>query len=122
MATRKPIKGTSAKKTTPIVKKSGSAPTQLKKSPEKKTTSKATASTNTSTIKPVEKKITAKQPVQKSTTSGKRTSSQRTYVRLSGNADSSKFREMGEKLKNGKVKWAFYAIDGDIGYHYYEVL
>lgn len=37
-------------------------------------------------------------------------------------ASSAEFSEMGEKVKQGLVKWSHYAIDGDIGYHYYEKL
>ena len=34
----------------------------------------------------------------------------------------SKFLEVGEKIKNGEVKWIYYATEGEVGYHYYEKL
>lgn len=44
------------------------------------------------------------------------------YVRLASNATQDKFNEMGKKINEGLVEWSFYAIDGELGYHYYLVL
>lgn len=41
------------------------------------------------------------------------------YDRISEKAGIEKFKEMSQKIQNGTHQWAFFAIDGDIGYHYY---
>lgn len=41
------------------------------------------------------------------------------FIRVSENAKIEKFKEMGEKVKNGEVVWSYYAIDGKVGYHFY---
>jgi hypothetical protein len=33
--------------------------------------------------------------------------------------DLNKRNEIIDKVKNGQLKWGFYGIDGDNGYHYY---
>jgi hypothetical protein len=33
--------------------------------------------------------------------------------------DLNKRNEIIDKVKNGQLKWSFYGIDGDNGYHYY---
>jgi len=44
------------------------------------------------------------------------------YVRLSENSSVEKFKEMSDKVQDGSLQWAYYALDGDIGYHYYIIL
>lgn len=44
------------------------------------------------------------------------------YIRLASNESSEKFNEMSRKINEGLIEWSFYAIDGDLGYHYYLVL
>jgi hypothetical protein len=44
------------------------------------------------------------------------------YVRLAINADLEKKREFSEKVQRGDLKLAYYAIDNEIGYHYYIVI
>lgn len=44
------------------------------------------------------------------------------YLKLNSNANKSEFQEVGQRVQKGELKWVFYAIDGDIGYHHYEIL
>jgi len=44
------------------------------------------------------------------------------YVRISTEAQSDERSKFAEKVKNGEIKHAFYATDGDKGYHYYLVI
>jgi hypothetical protein len=44
------------------------------------------------------------------------------YHKLSSNASKTEFQEVGQKVQKGELKWVFYALDGDIGYHHYEIL
>lgn len=41
------------------------------------------------------------------------------YIRVCVDEGREKFNEIAEKIKNGEVKWSYYAIDNDKGYHYY---
>jgi len=41
------------------------------------------------------------------------------YIRVAENAGMEKFKEMSDRIQNKSLQWAFYAIDNDIGYHYY---
>tara|TARA_B100000927_G_scaffold161479_1_gene130142 strand:+ start:8301 stop:8561 length:261 start_codon:yes stop_codon:yes gene_type:complete len=43
----------------------------------------------------------------------------REYIKVSENSKSSKFVEMGNKVQKGEVKWSYYSVDGNVGYHYY---
>lgn len=43
------------------------------------------------------------------------------YVRISLDAKQDERADIINKVKNGEIKWAFYATDGDKGYHYYLV-
>jgi len=47
--------------------------------------------------------------------------SENKYVRLSLEAKADEKFPFLEKVKSGELKYAFYAIDGDKGYHYYLV-
>jgi hypothetical protein len=44
------------------------------------------------------------------------------YIRLAADAKQEDFNAMSERVKNGEVKWAYYAFDTTKGYHYYIVL
>lgn len=41
-------------------------------------------------------------------------------LKVSENSRLSRFINIGEKVKNGELKWLYYAIDSNIGYHFYE--
>jgi len=41
-------------------------------------------------------------------------------VKISENSRLSRFVDIGEKVKNGDLKWLYYAVNGKIGYHFYE--
>lgn len=77
----------------------------IKKAPVKKSSTVKNKTGNT-------KKLTKK-------TSKTNKSTNKDYVRISENSQASKFKEMGEKVQKGELKWSFYAIDGNVGYHYY---
>jgi len=80
----------------------------VKKAPTKKT-SKPKAKTTTKKKTVTSKKTTKRTPKTKSPD----------YVRISENSQASKFKEMGERIQRGEIKWSFYGIDGNVGYHYY---
>lgn len=80
----------------------------VKKAPTKKT-NKPKAKTTTKKKTVTSKKTTKRTPKTKSPD----------YVRISENSQESKFKEMGEKIQRGEIKWSFYGIDGNVGYHYY---
>lgn len=44
------------------------------------------------------------------------------YVRISLDAKQDERADIINKVKNGEIKWAFYATDNDNGYHYYQIL
>jgi hypothetical protein len=67
----------------------------------------------------VKKKSTVKVGTTKTVTKGRK---QAEYVRVSENAKSTRFHEMGQKVQAGELQWAYYAIDGNVGYHYYKKL
>jgi biopolymer transport protein ExbD len=41
------------------------------------------------------------------------------FIRLSENAKFERFVEMGERIKRGEIVWSYFALDGNVGYHYY---
>lgn len=44
------------------------------------------------------------------------------YVKLKAGSSKEEYSEIGKKIKEGEIKWAYYALDNDIAYHYYVVL
>lgn len=44
------------------------------------------------------------------------------FVKVPYNATSEEFKVVGNRIKNGEVQWAYFAVDGDKSYHYYRVL
>lgn len=41
-------------------------------------------------------------------------------IKVSSNSRLSRFVEIGDKVKNGELRWLYYAIEGNIGYHFYK--
>ena len=124
MATRRPRKSTTSKPTTtkksPAKKTTTSKKPTTKKSPVKKTTT-----TKSGTTKRVVNNKTISKGIitPKTDNSGNTTRKlQYEYIRLAENANKAKFNEMGQKVQSGEVQWAYYAVDDDIGYHYYRKL
>ena len=90
----------------------------IKKTPAKKSVS-TTKKVGTTRKPATKKKVTVKARTTKTVTKGRK---QFEYVRVSENAKSSRFHEMGQKVQAGELQWAYYAIDGNVGYHYYKKL
>ena len=78
---------------------------------------RVTKKTKKSSSSKIKKSFTKTRPKKKVGKSLKKNN--REYVKVSENSKSSKFVEMGEKVQKGEVKWSYYAIDGNVGYHYY---
>ena len=41
------------------------------------------------------------------------------YIRISEKSTQAKFKEIGDKVQKGLLKFAYYGIDNNIGYFYY---
>ena len=41
------------------------------------------------------------------------------FERLAMNDSDAKFAEFSKRVNSGELRWVHYAIDNDIGYHYY---
>jgi len=102
--------------------------TPIKKAPVKKTATEKpkTAKSGNETATKTDKKEVK---VAETAKSGNETSKVRSlknkpneYVRLPSNGNREDFTAMGERVRIGEVQWAYYALDGDIGYHYYRIL
>lgn len=48
--------------------------------------------------------------------------SENKYVRIALDAKAEERNEFSQKVKNGELKYAYYATDNDKGYHYYLVI
>ena len=48
--------------------------------------------------------------------------SENKYIRLALGANMEDRKAFSERIQKGELKLAFYAVDGDVGYHYYLVL
>lgn len=44
------------------------------------------------------------------------------FVRLATNAPLDKRKEIADKITKGQLKLSYFAVDGELSYHYYEVL
>jgi hypothetical protein len=44
------------------------------------------------------------------------------YVKVPGNTKENRFNEIGQKVQSGELQWAYYAVENDIGYHFYRKL
>lgn len=40
-------------------------------------------------------------------------------IRVAMNGNQEQFKSLGDQQQRGEVKWMYYAIDGDKGYHHY---
>lgn len=80
---------------------------QPKIRPVEKTTRKSKSKV-TEEVKPIEKKVDEK----KSTNDNR-------FERHKAFGDVAKRNEIIEKVKQGLLRWAFYAVDNDNGYQYY---
>jgi len=97
------------KETASAKKKASARRTKKKTTPTKKTPTK-TKSTSVKSKKPKTRVVS------------RRSKNNDQHIRISENAQSSKFTSMGERVKNREVEWSYYTIDGNVGYHYYRVL
>jgi len=127
-----PIKKTATKSDTkkPATKASGkktatkSATTKKTATPKKRTVKSGKNPTTKTTFSALEKEkaaILAKIKNKKPKATAKKNKSKEFY-RIPENAPQVKFNEMGEKVRLGEVKWAYYATDNGLGYHHYEKL
>ena len=83
-----------------------------KKALRKRTTATKTKAKTKTKSAVTEKKI--KKKMEKAKTNDK-------FIRVAENDKTSKFIEMGKKVQNGEVVWAFYGVEGKLGYHYYRI-
>ena len=44
------------------------------------------------------------------------------FVRLATNAPSDKRKEVADKISKGQLKLSHFAVDGELSYHYYQIL
>ncbi len=72
------------------------------------------------TAKKIEKVLSDMVPTEK--VENKKTNNENKFERHKAFGDLIKKSEISEKVKNGQLKWSFYAIDGENGYHYYRIL
>jgi hypothetical protein len=52
----------------------------------------------------------------------KKPKSEDKFIRVAMDSKQAEFNAMSDRVKNGEVKWAYYATDNNKGYHYYLVL
>lgn len=115
------------KEITSAKKKASVRRTKKKTTPTKKTPAK-TKATSVKRKTPKKSKLVTTKKVSsdksKKTTrvTSKRSKNNDQHIRISENAQSSKFTSMGERVRNREVEWSYYAIDDNVGYHYYKVL
>jgi hypothetical protein len=69
------------------------------------------------TAKKIEKVLSEMVPTDK--VENKKVNTENKFERHKAFGDLVKKGEISEKVKNGQLKWSFYAIDGENGYHYY---
>ena len=69
------------------------------------------------TLQKVEKVLSEIVPVEK--TDNKKIPSDNRFERHKAFGDSNKRAEISQKIKEGLLRWSFYAIDNDNGYQYY---
>lgn len=44
------------------------------------------------------------------------------FVRLAMDAPQEEFKAIGDRVQAGEIKWDYYAVDGNKGYHHYLIL
>lgn len=85
------------------------------------------------TVKIVEKKRVEKKPIGKvipkkrpepepEPPKAKKVKTDDKYVRIANDAKAEEFKQIGDRVQSGELKWAYYASDMPKGYHYYIVL
>jgi len=42
------------------------------------------------------------------------------YLKVSENSRRKKFIEISQRIYKGELRWMYYSIDGNIGYHFYK--
>lgn len=106
-----------------------SVKTNVRKTVAKKTAPKKVKAEDKLVVKLNESNINEKVSVISSTKISDRIGPSKTkrfsddkYIRISEKAKIDKFKEMSQKIQDGLVQWAYYAIDGEIGYHHYLIL
>ncbi|MEN6290520.1 MAG: hypothetical protein ABFD07_00685 [Methanobacterium sp.] len=72
------------------------------------------------TIKKVEKVLSEMVPTEK--VENKKVNTDNKFERHKAFGDLTKRNELIEKVKTGHLRWAFYAVEGENGYHYYRIL
>lgn len=101
------------KKTVKVVKETKPKETKPK---AKKPAPKRPDPTVVITTEPVEEKIPIMERV--GPTKTKRFKEER-YVKISATASSEDFANVGRRVQNRDLQWAFYAVNNDEGFHYY---
>jgi len=120
MAIRKPNRNSKPAARKPAAKKPAAKKPAAKKPAAKKPTTRKPAAKKPAAKKPTTRKPTTRKPAAKKPAVNKTVNvNPNDYVRLSENANPAKFNEMGQKVQKGLVKWSYYTIDGNVGYHYY---
>ena len=114
-AEKSPVKKTGVKKQTTT--KVG-AKKKVVKSTIKKAPTKGKVPTTKTTLAKQAAVVAAKAEPKKK----RKTKNAREHVTISENATKDKFSAMWERVKSGELKWSYYAIDGNVGYHHYLVL
>lgn len=126
MASRTPKRNTS-KKQSAAVRRTKKSSTPVKKAPPKKSSpsgNKAVIPDKKTPKKPPKTGKTGNNTVISGNKSSKKPHKAvpKNFVKISANASNSKFNEMGDKVRNGEIRWAFYSEENNVGQHYYEIL
>ena len=78
--------------------------------------------------KPAAKKPAAKKPAAKKTVAKKLNNAPKKislkrrlyeYEKIAGNGNNNLFNSMGQRVQRGEMKWAYFAVEDNIGYHFY---
>ena len=119
MAIRKPNRNSKPAAKKPAAKKTTTRKPAAKKPAAKKTTTRKPAAKKTTTRKPAVRKPVISDVVVENKRKNTIKANPNDYIRVSENANPAKFNDMGQRVQKGLVKWSYYAIDGNVGYHYY---
>ena len=103
----------------PVAKKPAAKKPAAKKTTTRKPAAKKPAAKKTTTRKPIPKKPVISEVVVENKRKNTIKANPNDYIRVSENANPAKFNDMGQRVQKGLVKWSYYAIDGNVGYHYY---
>lgn len=44
------------------------------------------------------------------------------YVKISIDAKNEEFKILGDRTSKGEIKWSYYTIENEKGFHYYQIL